>query len=58
MICVTDLRECSIASMIEDLLKESTLKSQETTQHQGGVVRVLVCVCVCTFVYCPLNIGS
>lgn len=31
MICVTDLRECSVASMIEDLFKKKILKPQENT---------------------------
>lgn len=53
MICVTDLRECSVASMIEDLFKKKILKPQETTQHQGGGG-----VFVCMFVHCPLSIGS
>lgn len=46
MICVTDLRECSIASMIEDLFKKKILKPQETTQHQGGG-GVCVCMYIC-----------
>lgn len=45
MICVTDLRECTVASMIEDLFKKKILKPQETTQHQGGGVCVGMYVC-------------